>query len=227
MGDATVGPWTLYSERRPTHEMPYEWRVASKAVEGLTLIVAAWMRTRWAGYSEALSPVFDYWDGYRLNVESPVEWRETEGHNDLKRHDIKIIEVEGFKPCACIYCGKVPTLKAEARARDGGLWCSPPPWNLNSWRLVCCQWGSSPWMDDPRKIEEKRREAFARARGETPEVVRIVEKLAALSDGLNNSNSSAEEAASRLADEAKKIVAETADRSWTHPHPHQYRRRSL
>ena len=39
------------------------------------------------------------------------------------------------------------------------------------------------------------------------EMERIVRRLAALSDGLNNSNSSAEDAASRLADDAVKLVA--------------------
>lgn len=37
--------------------------------------------------------------------------------------------------------------------------------------------------------------------------VGIVAKLASLADGLNNSNSSAEEAASRLADEARNLLA--------------------
>ncbi len=202
-----VVAWTLYSERKPTQEIPYEWRVPSATVPGMTLIVAAYMRTRWAGYSEALSPVFDYWDGYCLHVQAPVEWRETAEHGELKRHDVKVISVEGLEPCACIYCGKVPTLKAEARARDGGLWCSPPPWQLNSWRFVCCAWGSTPWLDDPRAIEVRRREAIAKAKGDTSELLRIVTRLASLSDGLNNSNSSAEEAASRLAEEAITALA--------------------
>lgn len=46
-----------------------------------------------------------------------------------------------------------------------------------------------------------------------PELLRIASRMAELSDGLNNSNSSAEEAASRLAEEAIKIVAEATGRS--------------
>lgn len=42
---------------------------------------------------------------------------------------------------------------------------------------------------------------------QAPDLLRIASRLAELSDGLNNSNSSAEEAASRLAEEAKTIVA--------------------
>ena len=159
-----VMDWTLYSEQAPTRSGVYEWRVQSQAVPGLTLIVAAHMRKRWAGYSEALAPVFDYWDGYQVRVLSPVEWRETEDHSDLKEYETKIVRLVGLEPCACIYCGRVPTINAQCRARDGGLVIGPEPWRLNSWQFTCCAWGRTPWLDDPRAIEEKRREAFARCR---------------------------------------------------------------
>lgn len=50
-------------------------------------------------------------------------------------------------------------------------------------------------------------EANARLIAASPELFRIVERLSLLADGLANSNSSAEEMATRLAEDAKKIVA--------------------
>lgn len=42
---------------------------------------------------------------------------------------------------------------------------------------------------------------------QAPELFRIVERLSLLSEGLSNGNSSAEEMATRLSEDAKKIVA--------------------
>lgn len=157
--------WTKFSERRPSEAGVYEWRIPSRAVAGAVLIVAAHMRYRSAGYERALSPEFDYWDGYELHVRCPVEWRETAEHGDLKTYQHRVISVEGLDPCECIYCGKRPKLEAHQRARDGGIVCGPDPWELNSWKFVCCAWGSTPSLSDPREIERIRRAAVAKANG--------------------------------------------------------------
>lgn len=158
--------WKLYSEERPTAAGAYEWRVPSKAVPGAVLIVTAHMRMRGAGYTSILSPSFDYWDGYQVHVRAPVEWRANEALEPTKEYECKVLSVEGLEPCECIYCGRVPRFEAHQRYSDGGLMVSPAPWDLNAWRFVCCSWGSTPTMKDPREIERTRRNAFARARGE-------------------------------------------------------------
>lgn len=155
--------WTLYSESRPKAAGVYEWRIASKAVSGAVLIVAAHMRRRGAGGEFVLSPVFDYWDGYRVIVPGGIQWRATELHADMRSCDQKVIEVEGLSPCECIYCGRRPTYSAHHRHRDGGIFCSGNPWDLNSWQFLCCAWGNTPHMKDPREIEAIRRKALATA----------------------------------------------------------------
>lgn len=199
--------WILYSERKPESAGVYEWRVPSKAVPGVVLIVAAHMRMRGAGYTSVLSPTFDYWDGYQVHVMAPVEWRQTDAHGDIKTHESKVIRIEGLDPCDCIYCGKSPRLEAYQRYSGGGVVVGPSPWNLNDWRFVCCAWGSTPWRKDPREIERVRREAIARACSGTAELARIATDLARISEGLNNSNSGAEDKACRLADEARAAIA--------------------
>lgn len=48
---------------------------------------------------------------------------------------------------------------------------------------------------------------------QAPELFRIVERLSQISEGLANGNSSAEEMATRLSEEAKKIVAKATGES--------------
>lgn len=50
-------------------------------------------------------------------------------------------------------------------------------------------------------------QATARLIAQAPELFRIVSRLADLSDGLNNSNSGAEEMACRLAEQARAAIA--------------------
>ncbi|WP_313251121.1 hypothetical protein [Stenotrophomonas indicatrix] len=55
--------------------------------------------------------------------------------------------------------------------------------------------------------------ANARLIAAAPELFRIVERLSQLADGLANSNSSAEEMATRLAEDAKKAIAKVEGRA--------------
>lgn len=160
--------WTLYSEKRPQGEGVYEWRIPSRAVPGMIMIVAAHMRERGAGYTRAVSPSFDYWDGYVLHVPKEIEWRNTKSHSEVKEHETKIVSIEGLDPCGCIYCGQKPTFEAYQSHRYGGFTIGPKPWDLNSWRFKCCEWGRTPELSDPREIDRIRRAAIAKATGEQP-----------------------------------------------------------
>lgn len=92
----STAEWTLYSVRRPSSPGIYEWRMPSRAIPGMVLVVAAHMRERNAGYTREVSPEFDYWDGYKLHVPKEVEWRETSEHAGLRECDTKIVSVEGL-----------------------------------------------------------------------------------------------------------------------------------
>lgn len=154
--------WTRYADCKPESAGLYEWRVPSKAVPGATLIVAALMRVRGAGYENALSPEFDYWDGYRLHVQCDVQWRTTDLVLD-KHRTPAVLSIEGLELSPCSSCGRVPSIEAHQRPASGGIVCLPNPWNLNSWRFICCDWGSTPSMADPRDIERIRRATRAKA----------------------------------------------------------------
>lgn len=161
--DWEMNDWITYKECRPETEGVYEWRVPSLTVPDMIVLVAAYMRKRGAGYVDVLSPVFDYWDGYRVHVPEGLQWRPTREHGDVKWHAVKLIGVEGLEHADCIYCGKTPTLHALQRGSMGGVVVSDSPHRFNSWWLKCCGWGETPSLSDPREIERIRLEAFARA----------------------------------------------------------------
>jgi hypothetical protein len=157
--------WVTYAEQRPLQTGVYEWKMPSVAVEGMTVIVAAHMRKRGAGYKDTISPTFDYWDGYRVSVPAGLQWRETDGYSDIKDYDVRIIGIEGVAFNGCIYCGSRPLLKAVQQAKYGGgvIVCGAPQ-HYNSWWLECCQWGRTPHLSDPRELERVRRAAIDRAK---------------------------------------------------------------
>lgn len=150
-------PWVRFNDAHPTEEGFYEWRVPSKALPGVVLIVAAKMRMRGAGFEYVLSPEFDYWDGYRVHVQCDVEWRNLSVKLKENQSSIVVLSIEGLEVSECSHCGQIPTIEAVDVSRYGGVAFSPNPWNLNTWRFTCCNWGSTPRMSDPREIERIRR----------------------------------------------------------------------
>lgn len=168
--------WTRFRDAQPTEAGIYEWRIPSKAVPSAVLIVAAKMRMRGAGFENVLSPEFDYWDGYRVHVLCDVEWRATEFSPAKNQRTPHILSIEGLdiSPCSC--CGQVPRIEAHQSDRFGTTIC-PDPWNLNSWRLICCEWGSTPRMADPREAERIRRETRCRGDTQAAEIERLRDAL--------------------------------------------------
>lgn len=160
--------WTDYAAAKPAPESVCEWRMPHSTLEGVVVVVIAKMRQRGAGYSNTYSPPFDYWDGYRLHVPKGLQWRALAEPKALKSYGVELVGIEGLTHCECIYCGKVPKLKGYHRHPSGGLVVSPVPSDLNSWSLECCGWGKTPDFADPRKLEEARRAAFARAAQPAP-----------------------------------------------------------
>lgn len=159
-----VSAWIDYSTEKPATAGAYEWRVPSVALPGEIVIVAAHIRMRGAGYSDVLSPVFDYWDGYRVHVPEGLQWRETVEHKNIKSYEQKLLGIEGLEHCACLYCGQVPALHAVQGGRDGGVIVGRAPHRLNRWWLQCCSWGKTPHLANPRDIENMRLRAIARAK---------------------------------------------------------------
>ena len=157
-----AGEWTPYAKRRPDREGVFKWRIPSVAIPGMVVIVAAHMRERGAGYVNAVSPAFDYWDGYQLHVPAGTEWMESDGLI-VQRYEVLAIEIEGLSLASCIYCGKVPSISHFGRSN---------PHESKEWRFDCCRWGTTPVRTDPREIEAVRRKAFSAASGDLLPAIR-------------------------------------------------------
>ena len=149
---AAENPWIDFAKDRPEKGL-VEWRIPSVAIPGMVVIVAAHMRVRGAGFVTVLSPIFDYWDGYRVHVPRGLQWRKA-GLHDIRTCDEKVIEIEGLDIAPCIYCGRVPSIKTYDQRS---------PHQSGAWRFQCCDWGNTPSMKDPREIEKVRRAAFSTA----------------------------------------------------------------
>lgn len=168
LADAPITEWISYSEQRPSSEGPFAWRVPSVAVHGLIVTCVAHMRERGAGYTRVISPVFDYWDGYRVLVPDGLQWKSAPEGANADWHKITDLNVEGVTNAPCPYCGKEPKWDAHIASPHGGYIIGGDPHRLNEWKLNCCSWASTPRMRDPRQIAEKRNavlNAIAKAQG--------------------------------------------------------------
>jgi hypothetical protein len=168
----SAGGWIPYSERRPDREGVFEWRVPSRRVAGLTVQFFAHMRERGAGYSRAVSPSFDHWDGYRLTVPEGTLWREGVDPPAIKSYQTTDPVIPDAEVAPCPYCSRVPVLKGIERAGGGGFFVGSDPERYNSWWLECCAWARTPHLKDPRELIAKRNAVLASAiearRAETP-----------------------------------------------------------
>lgn len=159
--DETANVWTDYAEKKPPVAGPYEWQVPSKAVKGMTVRVLAHFRERGAGYTEVLSPEFDYWDGYRVHVPAGTQWRAAPEGTDLKPYKQELLCVEGLDFVPCPYCQRKPRLNGVRRASDGGVVITGDAHEFNSWWLECCTWAHTPRFADPRELEATRSKTIA------------------------------------------------------------------
>jgi hypothetical protein len=151
-----VRPWIRYAERRPDSAGVYEWRVPSKAVPGLIVTFFAHMRQRGAGHKDVISPAFDRWDGYNVNVPAGTEWRDAVGAPETKGHQFTSVGVEGIDLAPCPFCKKRPRWVAVEQSRDGGMFIASKPHEYNSWWLECCNWARTPHYPDPRDLAAAR-----------------------------------------------------------------------
>lgn len=140
MSDNAV--WTKYAEQKPPVAGMYRWRVPHY-LEGLVVEIDTEFRERNAGYERAVSPSFDWWDGYRLHLPDGIEWSAATGQP---------IGVVGHELVACRFCESNHKIEALSRTRDGYLVCAPRPNELNDWRVTTCAWAQSPSYEDPRKL---------------------------------------------------------------------------
>lgn len=158
---STCEPWVSWDVLRPTDSsISYWWRLKSDVIPELTLIFAARLLPC-DEFQKIPVPQFSYWDKWQFVV-PPCEWKPAP---DIKvnKYSIEHLSVEGLEFLPCPFCRKIPRLRAWRRAHDGGIVMRDDPQKYNCWHLKCCDWGSTPSIDDPRKIEQIRRAAFARA----------------------------------------------------------------
>lgn len=150
--------WKEYKVEKPSVAGPYEWRVKSLIPEhkGMIITCAAHMRLRGAGYDgNVLSTALDGWDGYRIIVPEGLMWREVpEKYKNIFHYDRIVTGIEGLDIRECPFCGKIPKIVAH-NFGSNFEYC-------RNWHFECCDWGKTPYMSDPRKIEEVRCKAFSR-----------------------------------------------------------------
>lgn len=158
-------PWINYAEQRPTVAGAYRWRLESVVVPGMFVTFVAHMRERGAGHENVLSPLFDYWDGYRVHVPADLQWQalRPEDPQNVEWCRVAGVEVEGLSPIPCPYCNKVPVWDALMRYDGGGVRLSDPHM-FNNWKLVCCGWGSSPALKNPIELVKCRDSVLSRLR---------------------------------------------------------------
>ena len=151
-----MGDWILYADQKPADRGVYEWRVPSVALPGLVVTFLAHMRKRGAGYERVISPLFDYWDGYRVHVPNGAQWRETSQGADLPWHSYGDVQPEGVALLPCPFCKRVPSWDGRCRSANGGLYVTGEPHRYNDWNLKCCSFAGQPRGKDPRSLAEQR-----------------------------------------------------------------------
>lgn len=147
--------WINYVEQQPTVEGLYAWRVPSAALKGEAVTFLAHMRMRGAGYTQALSPQFDYWDGYSLHVPSGTQWKNTEPDEGVKKYCYGNLSIEGIENEPCPFCGMKPVWHA-IHSSGGSTLLNAKPHEKNRWWLECCDWAKTPHSNNPRKLAEQR-----------------------------------------------------------------------
>lgn len=135
--------WTLYSESAPTAEGMYDWRLPSKATNGIVVQFPAKMRWRSAGFEKVLSPEFDWWDGWKVIVPAYTLWRPYSSD--------AIVIVDSDAIIACPFCKTVPKLYGHAEHGNGVLIPSSP-YEYNAWWMECCEWCRTPIFYDPVRL---------------------------------------------------------------------------
>lgn len=147
--------WTRYDIQPPPCAGTYLWRLPSRGVQGLIVQFAANMRERNAGYRVALSPSFDYWDGYKLIVPKDTEWAPTdlvlEHYSSTTEPQFPELSID-----PCPFCQKTPTWKGIHRSNGGGIFIGSNPHEFNTFWLECCAWTKTPHVNDPRALAESR-----------------------------------------------------------------------
>lgn len=158
-------PWINYAEQRPKVAGAYRWRLESVVEPGMFVTFVAHMRERGAGHQNVISPLFDYWDGYRVHVPAGLHWQalRPEDPQDVEWCRVAGVEVEGLSPLPCPYCNKVPKWDALLRYDGGGVGLTDPH-KFNNWKLACCAWGSSPAYKSPIELVKRRDAVLSRLR---------------------------------------------------------------
>jgi hypothetical protein len=149
--------WKDFDTTKPTEAVFYEWMHLHKL--GFKQRFFAKMRVRGAGLRNVLSPEFDRWDGYRVNVPKGMKWRAVDDQDFADRQSRKsIVVVDGLALRPCPFCGTQPSISASQCGYPGGgngVVISPSPTNLNTWRVeMCCGLIGFNGFSDPKKLAE-------------------------------------------------------------------------
>ena len=146
-----------YRKQKPPAAGWYVWRLPhTRFLEGVTLIFLAKYRLRGAGFEDVLSPSFDCWDGYRVQLpKGSVEWAEYGGEDPKPGKTLlDVVEADNLP---CPFCKAKPTWKYHGR------FIGAEPNDAEYFYLECCHWfdGFRSRMADPVKLAAMRNEALS------------------------------------------------------------------
>lgn len=125
-----------------TEPQQYRWRLPLREDPSQFITFIAWTRRRGAGYSDVISPAFDYWDGYKIIMPVGLQWQVVE-QSEMKQYNYRDIQIEGVTLDPCPFCGLTPTWKGSDTNWQGTS-IGAFPHRFNTWWLTCCSWAKTP-----------------------------------------------------------------------------------
>lgn len=152
--------WISFNKEMPSKPGFYEWRHFHK--KGFFQCFTAEMRMRCienGSPTKILSPGFDYWDGYKVNVDKGFSWREIDDQQHASwRHSNNVVDIEGINLRLCPFCKEKPLISGSQwgspAGKNGVVICANPK-NYNTWSInQCCRLIGFNGFEHPRYLAE-------------------------------------------------------------------------
>lgn len=131
--------WVPFIERRPDEEGLYWWKVPNKEFGKLTTSVC-WtdkFQMVGCGHSNAMWPLFSYWDGYNRHVPKGLQWA-VSTEEDAKSYEFCDITLKG-----CPFCGSQPEINWLHKSNYGGSFVGSRIYQANCFWIKCENCGIS------------------------------------------------------------------------------------